>query len=80
MARTTGQVSWFSEDRGFGFITPDGGNTDCFVHQSQIQPDDVNALAVGDRVEFEPVTSTKGPAAHHVVKLPGRRSGAAPSP
>lgn len=68
MSRLTGQVSWFSEDRGFGFITPDNGNKDCFVHQSQIETES-QALAVGDRVEFDPVKSVKGPAAHNVVKL-----------
>jgi CspA family cold shock protein len=69
VARTTGQVSWFSDDRGFGFITPDNGNKDLFVHHSQIEEENTNSLDVGDRVEFDAVQSAKGPAAQKVVRL-----------
>jgi CspA family cold shock protein len=69
MARITGKVKWFNDAKGFGFIKPDSGEKDCFVHHSAIQGQGFKSLAEGDRVEFEIVEGQKGPAAQNVVKL-----------
>jgi CspA family cold shock protein len=66
--RTVGTVKWFNDQKGFGFITPDDGGKDCFVHHSAIQAEGFRTLAEGDRVEFEVVQGTKGPAAENVTK------------
>ena len=66
---TEGTVKWFNDQKGFGFITPDGGGKDCFVHHSAIQADGFRTLAEGDRVKFDIVEGTKGPAAESVVKI-----------
>jgi CspA family cold shock protein len=67
--RTTGTVKWFNDDKGFGFITPEDGGKDCFVHHSAIQAQGFRSLAEGDRVEFEIAQGPKGPAAENVMKL-----------
>jgi CspA family cold shock protein len=67
--RTAGTVKWFNDQKGFGFITPDGGGKDCFVHHSASQAQGFRTLAEGDRVEFEIVQGTKGPAAENVTKI-----------
>jgi CspA family cold shock protein len=67
--RSTGRVKWFNDQKGFGFITPDGGERDCFVHHSAIQMQGFRTLAEGDRVEFDIVQGEKGPAAQNVIKL-----------
>jgi CspA family cold shock protein len=68
--RTTGRVKWFNDSKGFGFITPDDGQKDCFVHHSAIQGgDEFKTLSEGDHVEFDIVQAEKGPAAENVVKL-----------
>ena len=67
--RTVGTVKWFNDQKGFGFITPDGGGKDCFVHHTAIQSEGFRTLAEGDRVEFEVVQGTKGPAAENVTKV-----------
>jgi cold shock protein len=67
--RTTGTVKWFSDAKGFGFITPEDGSKDCFVHHSAIQGSCFKSLAEGQRVEFDVVEGKKGPAAENVVKL-----------
>jgi CspA family cold shock protein len=69
MARTTGTVKWFNDAKGFGFITPEGGSKDCFVHYSAIQGNGFKTLAEGDRVEFEMVQGEKGPSAENVSKV-----------
>ena len=69
MARITGTVKWFNDAMGFGFITPENGEKDCFVHHTAIQADGFRSLAEGQRVEFEVVQGAKGPAAQNVIKL-----------
>src|SRR5213593_1256816 len=69
MERITGTVKWFNDAKGFGFITPENGGKDCFVHHTAIQAQGFKSLAEGERVEFEVVQGQKGPAAQNVVKL-----------
>jgi CspA family cold shock protein len=65
---TVGTVKWFNDQKGFGFITPEDGADDVFVHQSAIQSEGFRSLSEGDRVEFEVVQGQKGPAAENVRK------------
>jgi len=67
--RTTGTVKWFNDQKGFGFISREGGEKDCFVHHSAIQGSGYKSLAEGDRVEFDVVQGQKGPAAENVMKV-----------
>ena len=71
MSRITGKVKWFNDQKGFGFITPDNGEKDCFVHHSAIQATGFKTLAEGDAVEFDVVQGQKGPAAENVSKIEG---------
>ena len=64
-----GTVKWFKDSKGFGFITPDEGDRDCFVHYSAIQSEGFKSLAEGNRMEFEMGEGPKGPAAENVVRL-----------
>jgi cold shock protein len=66
--RTSGTVKWFNDEKGFGFITPDEGSKDCFVHHTSIQANGFKSLAEGDRVEFDMIQEPKGPKATNVVK------------
>lgn len=66
--RVTGQVKWFNNAKGYGFIGRDGGS-DVFVHYSAVVGDGYRTLQEGDRVEFEIVQGQKGPQAANVVKL-----------
>ncbi|MEX2048026.1 MAG: cold shock domain-containing protein [Gemmatimonadota bacterium] len=69
MMRTRGTVKWFNDQKGFGFITPEDGSKDCFVHHSAIKADGFRSLPEGSRVEFDMVQGTKGPAAENVVQI-----------
>lgn len=62
----SGVVKWFNADKGFGFITVDGGGADVFVHHSVIQLDGFRELRENERVEFEIVQGPKGPQADAV--------------
>jgi CspA family cold shock protein len=66
--RTTGTVKWFNDAKGFGFITPEGGDRDCFVHYSAIAGSGFRTLQEGEKVEFDLVQGQKGPAAENVSK------------
>ena len=66
---TSGTVKWFNDDKGYGFITVDDGQKDCFVHHSAIQGDGFKTLVEGERVQFDVVQGQKGPAAENVTKL-----------
>ena len=65
--RTKGAVKWFNDSKGFGFITPEDGSKDCFVHFSAIQGSGFRTLAEGAKVEFDVVQGQKGPAAENVT-------------
>jgi len=69
MARTTGTVKWFNDSKGFGFIAPETGERDCFVHHSSIQAEGFRSLAEGDKVEFDLIDGEKGPSAENVAKV-----------
>ena len=68
---TTGTVKWFNDDKGYGFITVDDGQKDCFVHHNAIQGEGFKTLAEGQRVQFDVVQGQKGPAAENVAKIDG---------
>ena len=62
----TGIVKWFNDAKGYGFITPDDGGKDLFVHHSSIQASGFRTLQEGQRVEFDPSNGPKGPQASNV--------------
>ena len=62
----TGQVKWFNETKGFGFISPDAGGDDLFAHFTEIQTKGFRTLADGERVTFETPMGPKGVAAANI--------------
>jgi CspA family cold shock protein len=66
--RVRGKVKWFSDSKGYGFISQEGG-PDVFVHHSNITGEGFRTLEEGQEVEFEIVEGKKGPQAQEVVKL-----------
>jgi CspA family cold shock protein len=65
----TGIVKWFNDAKGYGFITPDGGGKDIFVHHTSIEMQGFRTLTEGDSVEFELTKGPKGPQAEKVRKV-----------
>ena len=64
-----GTVKWFNDDKGYGFITPDEGSKDLFVHHSSIAGEGFKSLAEGARVSFEERAGSKGPEATNVAPV-----------
>ncbi|MEN8662137.1 MAG: cold-shock protein [Lentimonas sp.] len=64
---STGIVKWFDAEKGYGFITPEDGSKDLFVHHSEIQTDGYAKLEDGQSVEFEVGSGPKGPCATKVT-------------
>jgi len=65
-----GKVKWFNNKKGFGFISdPEGGDSDIFVHYSEIRTDGFKTLEEGDSVEFELSPSERGPKALNVTRI-----------
>jgi cold shock protein len=69
MSEQTGTVKWFNESKGFGFITPDDGGKDLFVHFSNISGDGFKTLTENDKVSFSVEEGPKGPCATNVTKV-----------
>ena len=69
----TGTVKWFSDDKGFGFITPDDGGRDLFVHFSGITGDGYRSLPEGSKVSYEAEAGPKGPKAVNVPSCSARQ-------
>jgi cold shock protein len=63
----TGTVKWFNDSKGYGFITPDEGGKDLFVHHSALSGEGFKTLAEGAKVEFERAEGAKGPEAKNVA-------------
>jgi CspA family cold shock protein len=64
-----GTVKWFNDAKGYGFIAPEGGGKDLFVHHSAIVGDGFRSLAEGAKVEYEAAEGQKGPEAKNVVQI-----------
>ncbi|MCL4831932.1 MAG: cold shock domain-containing protein [Caldilineaceae bacterium] len=67
--REIGTVKWFNDQKGFGFIAPDSGSKDVFVHHTAIVAEGFRSLAEGDRVEFTVEQGPKGPSAAGVQRV-----------
>ena len=66
---STGKVKWFNEKKGFGFISPDSGSEDLFVHHSEVKTTGYASLADGQKVEFTIGQGKKGPCATNVTPV-----------
>ncbi|MFL6139003.1 MAG: cold-shock protein [Frankiaceae bacterium] len=66
---TQGIVKWFNGEKGYGFITPEGGGKDLFVHFSEIVGDGFRSLNEGDHVQFTEAPGAKGPQATQVTRV-----------
>jgi len=64
---STGIVKWFSDKRGYGFIVPEEGGKDIFVHHSEIKAEDYASLKEGQKVEYDVKEGEKGPVATNVI-------------
>ena len=62
----TGSVKWFNDDKGFGFITPDDGTKDLFVHHTGVEGEGFRSLSEGQKVSYEAQSGDKGPKAVNV--------------
>ena len=65
----TGTVKWFNDSKGFGFITPEEGGKDLFVHFSNIAGQGFKSLTEGAKVEYEPAEGEKGPVATNDIPV-----------
>jgi len=66
---STGTVKWFNSDKGYGFIAPDDGGKDLFVHHSEVKTSGYATLNEGQKVEYEVGEGQKGPCANNVVPV-----------
>ncbi|MGZ8470481.1 MAG: cold shock domain-containing protein [Gemmatirosa sp.] len=73
--RMTGTVKWFNNDKGFGFIAPEDGSKDVFVHHTAIHGSGYKSLDEGEKVEFDVAQGQKGPQAENVTRLGGGTPG-----
>ena len=69
MSTVRGKVKWFNDQKGYGFITPEDGTPDVFVHHTAIKEEGFRSLAENQVVEFEVMQSDKGPKAANVTKV-----------
>ena len=65
----TGKVKWFNSNKGYGFIAPDDGKNDVFVHYSALEKSGVNTLAEGQKVSFESIEEPKGLKATDIAEI-----------
>lgn len=75
MGKATGVVKWFNAEKGYGFIAPDSGHRDLFVHYTWIEGTGYRALSEGQKVEFEAVPGQKGPHATRVRTIGAQQGG-----
>jgi CspA family cold shock protein len=68
---TIGKVKWFNDEKGYGFITPEGGGQDIFCHYSSIRMEGFRTLQEGQKVSFGLIEGAKGPAAKDVQSATG---------
>ncbi|HVE13193.1 MAG TPA: cold shock domain-containing protein [Elusimicrobiota bacterium] len=69
MSTLRGKVKWFNDQKGYGFITPEDGSPDVFVHHTAIKEEGFRSLTENQTVEFEVLQSDKGPKAANVTKV-----------
>jgi len=69
MSKQKGTVKWFNDSKGYGFITPEDGSKDLFVHHTSILQEGFKSLEEGQKVEYNVTQGEKGPSATDVVKI-----------